>query len=79
MDHDELDMSVKEAKMCSLHNSCSRVATKQEKKFPEFSRIFHSHNYTFPEDIATKNFGDWAAFRAIFSHIFTAHAQKRLF
>ena len=25
------------------------------------------------------NFGNLTAFRAIFSHIFTAHAQKRLF
>jgi len=24
------------------------------KKFPEFSRLFHSHNYTFPEVIAAK-------------------------
>jgi len=25
-----------------------------EKKFPEFSRLFQRHNYTFPEVIATK-------------------------
>jgi len=26
----------------------------RRKKFPEFFSIFHSHNYTFPEVIATK-------------------------
>jgi len=35
------------------------------KKFPEFSRFFHSHNYAFSAVIATKNFGNLAAFRAI--------------
>jgi len=48
----------------------------RRKKFPEFSRLFQTHNYTFPEVIATKKFGDLAAFSAIFGHLFTAHAQK---
>jgi len=26
-----------------------------EKNFPEFSTLFHSHNYTFPEVITTKS------------------------
>jgi len=40
-------------KICCL--CFCRVATKYEKKFPEFSRLFQSHNYTFPEVIATKS------------------------
>ena len=34
-------------------------------------------DHDFP--LTTSNFGNLTAFRAIFSHIFTAHAQKRLF
>jgi len=34
-------------------------------------------NHDFP--LTASNFGNMTAFRAIFSHIFTAHAQKRLF
>jgi len=34
-------------------------------------------DHSFP--LTTSNFGNLTAFRAIFSHIFTAHAQKRLF
>jgi len=30
-----------------------------EKIFPEFFRIFQSHNYTFPEVIATKILAIW--------------------
>jgi len=33
----------------------NRVATKWEKKFPEFSRLFQSHKLTFPQVIATKS------------------------
>jgi len=29
------------------------------KKFPEFSRLFQSHNYTFPEVIATTILTIW--------------------
>ena len=35
-------------------------------------------DYDFPLPFAS-NFGNLTAFRAIFSHVFTAHAQKRLF
>jgi len=35
--------------------SLYRVATVREKKFPEFSRHFHSCTLTFPQVIATKN------------------------
>ena len=34
-------------------------------------------DHDFP--LTASNFGNLTAFRAIFSHIFTAHAQKRLF
>jgi len=34
--------------------NADRVATKSEKKFPEFSRFFQSHKLTFPQVIATK-------------------------
>jgi len=46
-------------------------------KILEFSRLFQGHNYT--AVIARKNFGDLAAFRVIFSCIFTVHVQKQLF
>jgi len=49
------------------------------KKFPEFSRLFLSHKYTFPEVIATIFFGNLAAFTAIFNHIFTVHARNGYF
>jgi len=51
----------------------------RRKKFPKFSRLFQSHSYTFPEVYRNKNFGKLSAFNAIFSHISTVHAQKRLF
>ena len=35
--------------------SLYRVATVREKKFPEFSRHFHSSTLSFPQVIATKN------------------------
>jgi len=34
-------------------------------------------DHDFP--LTASNFGNLTAFRAIFSHVFTAHAQKRLF
>jgi len=34
-------------------------------------------DHSFP--LTASNFGNLTAFRAIFSHIFTVHAQKRLF
>jgi len=34
-------------------------------------------DHDFP--LTTSNFGNLTAFRAIYSHVFTAHAQKRLF
>jgi len=40
------------------------------KKFPEFSTLFHSYNYTFPEVITTKILAIWqhlGQFLAIFS------------
>jgi len=35
--------------------ACDRVATKQKKKFPKFSRLFQSHKLTFQWVIATKS------------------------
>ena len=37
--------------------------------------VFGDHDFP----LTASNFGNLTAFRAIFSHIFTAHAQKRLF
>jgi len=38
-----------------------------ERKFPEFSRLFHSRNYTIPEVIATKIFWRFGNNSAVFS------------
>jgi len=49
-----------------------------EKKFHEFSRIFHSHNYTFPEVIATKIFAIWQHLGQLLA-IFSLHMHRNGF
>jgi len=53
-----------------MHKQPVHGGHKLGKKFPEFSRLFQSHNYTFPEVITTKMLAIWqhlGRFLAIFS------------
>jgi len=46
-----------------------------EQKFPEFSRFFHSNNYTFPEVITTKILAIWQHLR-LFLAIFSPRMRR---